>query len=1124
MWNERVPATKEMLVDQRNYDVVDAASILLTARATSAAPTEVAGLMWYNSDRGVFQMFTDIPGTMLDVGEETRTRIVNKTLSPLLNGDVVYISGASGSKTAIALADADIETQTDATIGVLTMDLADNQEGYAVSVGTIHDLNTNAYAEGTILYLSQTPGKWSITPPIQPASVVQIGIIQRQHATQGELLVDIRKRWAKDIRQISKQDTGWAPNEALDSSYDYSTRKITITNTSVTNNAYLFYQGNLVQTIAPLGTWTSTAHDATNGGWYLYYNGIAYVWSQTVWTYDMGMLGYVKYISASPISSFGITETHGLMDRFAHEEFHQSIGTYKAAGGTFSGYVLGSYISADRQVDISSTTLKDEDCITSNTALIGGTGTYTLAYISSASVFTFINAQDHIVPSGATVPTWNNTATGALTPLINNQYMNVWIYGIPVMKDSNSQKRRYVILDGQSANTSRAVIDSEDPRNINIGDLASNSAEWNLFGRVLLRYSASLGWSVITVNAVNGTRSSSSQTAVTGLIEVIHDTTLTGTGEVAQPLSVVTSALAHQSLSGAGTNTHTAIDAHIASTNNPHTTTLIQASSASGITPAANTFPYYVSATSATTATISSFARTILDDTTDVIMRTTIGAAPISHSTSANTYGLSTTALYGHAKSTATVPIAAGVASAGTAGAEFANYNHIHPVDTSASAVYTIVNANSADWGSGITSAEAATLYVPYTGATASVNLGSQSISATNLTVTGNTTIGNASTDTLTILSSAVTWSNNPTHSGNHTYTGAVGAASVTTTGNITVGINGLSTAVVLHGTALAQAAEVFNRYGVYCQGLGPHDVTSDTNNMRLGLCNAAGVWTSAYSNLFLGNLTAAGAISEAGTSLVDKYTSRAGTVGSVVAIDTRWNNYEFQQRPVGAYWDYKRNTADGLDDGGASHGVHRFRPWGTGDDVTGGPAHELGFTVNGNLWIRTSTGVATWGAWSKIVRIEDTGYVKLTNATGYVEIGAWSTWANYITDMAYHKFNKPIMVVGQVEIYNNYVGIGGVRTGYYNGLTMRQGCDVRTVCMGEFGRNSSNDPIEFNVALFVVAAGGRPPVDVHLKVAGPYGIYLGVLNSSGYFTITALLSGYQGSRLFFDDITFPRV
>lgn len=45
---------------------------------------------------------------------------------------------------------------------------------------------------------------------------------------------------------------------------------------------------------------------------------------------------------------------------------------------------------------------------------------------------------------------------------------------------------------------------------------------------------------------------------------------------------------------------------------------------------------------------------------------------------------------------------------------------------------------------------------------------------AGNLTVNGNTTLGNAAADTLTIASANVTWSGNPTHSGSHTFSGTL--------------------------------------------------------------------------------------------------------------------------------------------------------------------------------------------------------------------------------------------------------------------------------------------------------------------------------------------------------------
>jgi hypothetical protein len=54
----------------------------------------------------------------------------------------------------------------------------------------------------------------------------------------------------------------------------------------------------------------------------------------------------------------------------------------------------------------------------------------------------------------------------------------------------------------------------------------------------------------------------------------------------------------------------------------------------------------------------------------------------------------------------------------------------------------------------------------------------------TNLTSTGNTTLGDSSGDTLTIYPSAVTWSSNPTHTGNHTFSGNVSVSGTTTIGD----------------------------------------------------------------------------------------------------------------------------------------------------------------------------------------------------------------------------------------------------------------------------------------------------------------------------------------------------
>lgn len=62
------------------------------------------------------------------------------------------------------------------------------------------------------------------------------------------------------------------------------------------------------------------------------------------------------------------------------------------------------------------------------------------------------------------------------------------------------------------------------------------------------------------------------------------------------------------------------------------------------------------------------------------------------------------------------------------------------------------------------------------------------------LSVTGNVTLGDASGDSLTVAPNAVTWSNNPTHSGNHTFSGTVTLGTVAGTPTFTGAVTFSST------------------------------------------------------------------------------------------------------------------------------------------------------------------------------------------------------------------------------------------------------------------------------------------------------------------------------------------
>jgi hypothetical protein len=111
------------------------------------------------------------------------------------------------------------------------------------------------------------------------------------------------------------------------------------------------------------------------------------------------------------------------------------------------------------------------------------------------------------------------------------------------MKDAQSQKKRFVLLAGQSVSTNATTIANENPALLNLGDLASLSAEWNISGRIQLQYNTGTGWKLDSVSELTGTRSLSISSSVVGLSAVSHNSTLSGDGTAGDPLAVVPSVL-----------------------------------------------------------------------------------------------------------------------------------------------------------------------------------------------------------------------------------------------------------------------------------------------------------------------------------------------------------------------------------------------------------------------------------------------------------------------------------------------------------------------------------------------------------------------------------------------------
>lgn len=184
----------------------------------TTAPNAVGALSWNDQD-GTLDLKLKGGNVTLQIGQEQVTRVVNKTGVNLLesNYQAVRISGAQGNRLKVALAQANNDANSAETLGLVTENINDNNEGFITSSGLVRDINTTGslqgetWADGDILYLSgTTAGRVTNIKPQAPIHTVIIGFVVRAHATQGAIYVKVDNGYELDelhnVKIIAPED------------------------------------------------------------------------------------------------------------------------------------------------------------------------------------------------------------------------------------------------------------------------------------------------------------------------------------------------------------------------------------------------------------------------------------------------------------------------------------------------------------------------------------------------------------------------------------------------------------------------------------------------------------------------------------------------------------------------------------------------------------------------------------------------------------------------------------------------------------------------------------------------------------------------------------------------------
>ena len=173
-------------------------------------PTQAAGvgvLRWNDTD-GTLDLGLKGGNVTLQVGQEEVIRIVNKTDADLLESDfravrirTVAEGGAQGQRLAVVLAQANSDINSATTIGLVTENITNNQEGFVTTVGNVNGINTTGaksftgtedWQDGDVLYLDPDhAGYLTNIKPITPAHLIVIGYVEYAHAVNGKIYVKV---------------------------------------------------------------------------------------------------------------------------------------------------------------------------------------------------------------------------------------------------------------------------------------------------------------------------------------------------------------------------------------------------------------------------------------------------------------------------------------------------------------------------------------------------------------------------------------------------------------------------------------------------------------------------------------------------------------------------------------------------------------------------------------------------------------------------------------------------------------------------------------------------------------------------------------------------------------------
>ena len=199
-------STTQFLFDRTQFNKqVEVPKVLFN----SITETSQEKALTWNDTQGTMNIGLKGGQTAVKSGVDLVVRIVNKvspnTTLTKAAYQAVRVSGAQGQRLAVAYAQANNDTNSADTIGLVCETIATNQEGYVMTMGQLEGVNTTGslqgetWADGDVLYLSPTTaGRLTNIKPVAPGHIVVMGYVEYAHNNNGKIYVKVMNGWELD--------------------------------------------------------------------------------------------------------------------------------------------------------------------------------------------------------------------------------------------------------------------------------------------------------------------------------------------------------------------------------------------------------------------------------------------------------------------------------------------------------------------------------------------------------------------------------------------------------------------------------------------------------------------------------------------------------------------------------------------------------------------------------------------------------------------------------------------------------------------------------------------------------------------------------------------------------------